>query len=75
MGRRSVGLGFCGIAAFLFSVRYVGAAIYFSGFAQGGASFNSLLPEFGASLVVMSIVSLVVGIVYLVWGEIGNQKS
>ncbi len=69
MERRSLGLGFCGIAAFLFAARYIGAAIYFSGFSQGGALFSSLLPEFGISLLALSIISLIMGIVYLILGE------
>lgn len=73
MGRRTVGLGFCGIAAFLFAARYVSAAIYGSNVASGGARFSFFLESVGSGLVVLSIVSLVVGIIYLVWGEIGNS--
>ncbi len=75
MGRRSIGLGFCGIAAFLFAARYIGGAIYFSNLAAGGGSFNSLLQGFGGSLLVLSIISLIVGAIYLVWGEIGDRKD
>ncbi len=73
MGRRSVGLGFCGIAAFLFAARYVSAAIYGSNLASGGPSFNIFLQSVGSGLVALSAVSLVVGIIYLIWGEIGNR--
>ncbi len=71
MGRRSVGLGFCGIAAFLFAARYLGAAIYGAGNpSQSAELFNGLLRYVGSGLLVFSIISLIAGIIYLVWGEI-----
>ena len=69
MERRPVGLGFCGIAAFLFAARYLSAAIYGSAVASGGAPFNAFLQSVGGGLLVLSVISLFVGVVYLVWGE------
>ncbi len=71
MGRRSTGLGFCAIAAFLFAARYVSAAIYGSNNnSQSTDLFNHLLQYVGNGLLVVSIISLIVGIVYLVLGEV-----
>ncbi len=71
MGRRATGLGFCGIAAFLFASRYISAAIYGSNQTSWNTDlFNGLLVYVGNSLLVLSILSLMVGIIYLVLGEI-----
>lgn len=74
MSRRATGLGFCGIAAFLFAARYISAAIYGSNETGWNADlFSGLLQYVGSSLLVLSIISLVVGIVYLILGEIRKE--
>jgi len=73
MGRRAAGVGFCFIAAFLYSVRYITAAIFGSGVSSWNAElFDAMLQYVGNSLTTLSIVALAVGIVYLVLAEIGK---
>jgi hypothetical protein len=68
--RRAIGLGFCAIAAFLFAARYICAAIFGSNVASWSAElFRAMYGYVGPGLSIAAGVSLVVGIVYLVWGE------
>jgi len=70
MNKRGAGVSFCFIAAFLFSVRYISAAIFGSGVSSWNRGlFNSMLRYTGNTLVVLSIISLGAGIVYLVMAE------
>jgi Na+-transporting methylmalonyl-CoA/oxaloacetate decarboxylase gamma subunit len=77
MNRRGTGTVFCLIAALLYSVRYLSAAIYGSGQSSSWSTelFNGLLEYVGYSLVVFSLISLVVGIVYLVSAEREERKG
>ena len=71
MTRRGVGFGFCAVAAFLFATRYVCAAIFGSGVKSWDAGlFHSMYGYVGSGLTTAAVVSLVVGIVYLVAGEL-----
>lgn len=73
MGRRYTGLGFCGIAAFLYAAKYITAAIFGTGVSSWNSElFHAMLQyvDAGNSLAILSIISLIVGIVYLVMGEI-----
>ncbi|MDW7671503.1 MAG: hypothetical protein SCK57_07395 [Bacillota bacterium] len=73
MSRRSAGVSFCFIAAFLFSMRYISAAIFGSGVSSWNSwLFSAMLDYTGYTLVVLSLVSLGVGIAYLVLAE--NEK-
>jgi len=73
MGRRAAGVGFCFIAAFLYSVRYISAAIFGSGVASWNTElFNAMLQYVGNSLTVLSAISLAVGVVYLALAEISK---
>ena len=68
--RQAVGLGFCAIAAFLFAARYICAAIWGSSVTSWSAElFRAIYGYVGSGLTIAAGVSLVVGIVYLVWGE------
>lgn len=68
--RRGVGLGFCAIAAFLFTSRYVCAAIFGSHVTSWNAElFRYLYGYVGPDLTIAAGVSLVAGITYLIWGE------
>jgi hypothetical protein len=69
--RRGVGFGFCAVAAFLFAARYVCAAIFGSGVKSWDAGlFHAMYGYVGSGLTTAAVVSLVVGIVYLVAGEL-----
>lgn len=69
MNKRYTGLGFCFIAAFLFASRYISAAILGSGNLIDEQSFEAMLVNIGTPLLFASIISLVLGIVYLILGE------
>lgn len=71
MSRRGAGVAFCAIAAFLFGVRYLAAAIFGSGVRGWNADlFDAMLQYVGAVPLVLSLVSLVAGLFYLVWAEL-----
>jgi multisubunit Na+/H+ antiporter MnhB subunit len=70
MNRRGTGVSFCFIAAFLFSVRYISSAIFGSGISSWDSElFNHMLTYVGNTLVVLSVISLGVGIIYLIKAE------
>ncbi len=70
MSRRAAGVGFCFIAAFLTAARYLSAAVYGSSTNSWNQSlFNQMLQYVGNTLTVLSVISLIVGIVYLVMAE------
>ena len=74
MNRRAAGAAFCAIAAFLLAVRYLCAAIYGSGMTMWDhQAFRSLLGDVGAPLLVFSILSLVVGIFYLISASVRKE--
>jgi hypothetical protein len=56
MGRRSVGRSFIAISTLLISIKYISEAMW-----KG---------DVGSTLSTFSVLSLIAGIVYLVWGEI-----
>ena len=76
MSKRGVGALFCFVSAILFSTRYVAAAIFMSGATSWDESlFSAGLEYVGSPLLVLSIISLVVGIAYLAWEELGKKKD
>lgn len=75
MNRRGAGVTFCFIAAFLEGVKYISAAIFGSGVhSWNNRLFNHMLEYVGNKLTILAIISLVVGIVYLVAAEIINYS-
>lgn len=75
MTRRSLGLGFCGIAAFLFASRYLCAAIYATTLPQSnGSIFRQFYDYIGSDLTAAAVVSLAVGIAYIIWGEFSDRQ-
>ncbi len=75
MGKRGVGAIFCLIAAILFSTRYLAAAVFMSGVSSwDGALYAVGLEYVGSPLITLSIVSLIIGIGYLVWAEVSEKK-
>lgn len=70
MSKRGTGVAFIAIAAFLFSVKYISAAIFGSGISAWNEDlFNELLSYIGSPLIIASLISLIIGIVYIAWGE------
>lgn len=76
MGKRIVGAVFCLIAAILFASRYIAAAIFMSGLSSwSGELFQTGLEYVGLPLMMLSIISLICGIAYLVWAEILDKNK
>lgn len=70
MNKRGAGVAFCAIAAFLFSVRYIAAAIYLSGVTSWDMEFfNTIVGYVGSVLLLLSVISLIAGICYLILAE------
>lgn len=70
MNKRGTGVAFCFMSAFLFSARYITAAIFGSNVSCWNANlFNDMLEYTGSALVNLSVISLIVGIIYLVSAE------
>ena len=67
MNRRGAGVSFCCISAFLYSIKYLSAAIYYS--TNRSAPFKDIFNEIGYSLDIISIISLIAGIIYIVISE------
>ncbi len=76
MNRRAAGVMFCCISAFLFSSRYIAAAIFGSGAKSWSASlYRAMLNYVGKTLTVWGVIALIAGIVYLVIAERQEEKS
>ncbi|MBD8036679.1 hypothetical protein H9635_07990 [Solibacillus sp. A46] len=76
MNKRGTGVAFIAIAAFLFSAKYISAAIFGSGVLSWNEElFNAMLTNVGSPLNVGSIIALIIGIAYLAWGEYEEFKS
>ncbi|MGL5692576.1 MAG: hypothetical protein ACRCXA_00745 [Peptostreptococcaceae bacterium] len=76
MNRRGTGVMFCLIAAILFSTRYLSAAIFSSNVSLWDAQlFSEMLSYVGNTLTTLSVVSLVVGLTYLVFAEISEERN
>ncbi len=74
MNRRGTGIVFILIAALLFISRYIAAAIFGSGAASWNEDlFAAMLEYVGTPLLILSIISLILGIVYLGWAEISKK--
>ena len=76
MSKRTAGVMFCLIAGGLFAIRYIVAALFMSGVSSWNAmNFAAGLEYQGNGLLIFSIISLVVGIVYLVRAEIEDKRK
>jgi hypothetical protein len=71
MSRRTTGAIFCMIAAILFATRHLTAAIFGSNLTTwNGELFQAMLEYTGRPLTILSVISLVIGIIYLVLSEV-----
>ena len=76
MNKRGTGVAFCGIAAFLYAAYYLSAAIFMSGVCTwSNELFMAGIEYVGSALPNCAKLSLVVGVVYLLWAEIENIKT
>ena len=74
MNKRAVGGLFIFLAALFICTKFISAAIYSSSEAPwSSGTFNDQLHEIGTTLNILSIVSLVIGIVYLYFAERDKQ--
>lgn len=73
--KRGTGVIFCFIASLLFAARYITAAIFMSGVSSWDSMlFTAGLEYQGYGLLVFSVISLIIGMIYLVWAEIEERK-
>ena len=76
MNNKGVGAVFCLIAAILTAARYVSAAIYFSNTSTKSPElFQSALEYTGSGLLCLSIIALVAGVCFLIWGLLNNSTK
>ncbi|MDK8189161.1 hypothetical protein QP794_03570 [Paenibacillus sp. UMB7766-LJ446] len=76
MSRRTTGTLLLVIAAFLYGVRYLTAAIFGSGVALWSSDlFQEMLNYVGTALRNWSIVALILGLFYLIWAEYEATSS
>lgn len=76
MNKRGTGAIFCFIAATLFSTRYIAAAIYMSSVSSWDSNlFSNGLEYVGSPLLYLSIISLIIGVGYLICGELEDKKK
>ncbi len=76
MGKRWTGTVFCLTAVILFSARYITAAIFMSNITSWDSElFSAGLEYQGLGLLIAAIVSLIVGIIYIVWAEKEDRKK
>jgi len=74
MQRRTVGILFICIAAFLYGIRYLSAAIFGSNVSSwNGSLFEEMLNYIGIGPTIFSLLSLIVGIMYLIIAEFSHS--
>ena len=75
MNRRGTGAIFCLIGSLLFAARYITAAIFMSNVSSWDSLlFAAGLEYQGDGLLIFSVISLIIGAVYLVWAELEERK-
>lgn len=79
MTRRLVGMFFISISTILFSMRYIAAAIYGAGISINNEYskevFHRNLLYIGNLPLILSIISLVLGTIYLIWAEFEIERE
>lgn len=76
MNRRGTGIIFIVISAMLISTKYISAAIFGSGVSSWNTKlFQMMLRYVGNKLDILSVVALILGVGYLIWGEIDTYQS
>lgn len=75
MNKRGTGAIFCLIGGLLFAARYITAAIFMSNVSSWDRMLFAVgLEDQGHGLLIFSVISLIIGIIYLVWAEIEERK-
>jgi len=71
MNKRGTGVVFCLIAALLFAAKHITTALYVTGMSSANSVLSLAALDYkGTALLIFSIISLVVGVAYIVWAEI-----
>lgn len=73
MNRRGAGVILFCVSAFLYSVKYISAAIYFS--TNRALIFSDALSQVGNLLNILSAIAFIGGVSYIVMEEIINFKQ
>ncbi|WP_026829811.1 hypothetical protein [Exiguobacterium antarcticum] len=74
MSKRKTGVSFLGIAAFIYVFRYVNVALFAIAFNSRGA-MNDSAQEYMPNSGMLVIISLIIGIAYILWGEWDSWKE
>jgi len=75
MNNKAIGAIFCLIASLLYCTRYIAAAIFHIGFNEySDGTFSSMLDRVGSNLLTLSILSLIIGLIYLTLSWIKKDK-
>lgn len=75
MNKRGTGVSFCAIGALLIVCRYIAAAIFGSNVSSWDAGlFNAMLEYVGTPLKTLGIVSIIIGLAYLIWAELSKES-
>ena len=75
MNKRGTGAIFCLMGSLLFAARYITAAIFMSNTSSWDSMlFAAGLEYQGDGLLIFSVISVIIGAVYLVWAEIEERK-
>lgn len=73
MNRRATGMIFISIGAFLYGIRYICAAIFGSNISSWDESlFQMMLNSVGNGPLILSVLSVIVGVFYLIISEFGG---
>lgn len=76
MSKRGTGAIFCLIAAVLFAARYITAACFLSNMQSWDAElFAAGLEYQGNRLLILSVISLIVGVIYLIRAELEERNG
>ncbi|WP_223067914.1 hypothetical protein [Paenibacillus caui] len=76
MNKRATGMMFIGIAAFLYGIRYLAAAIFSSNITSWSTElFHTMLDYIGNGPLVLACISLAIGVIYLLIAEFGTHMQ
>ncbi|OAB36671.1 hypothetical protein PMSD_10095 [Paenibacillus macquariensis subsp. defensor] len=74
MNRRAAGMIFISIGAFLYGIRYISAAIFGSNASSWNEYlFQAMLDYVGNGPLILSVLSFIIGIIYLIISEFGES--
>ena len=76
MTRQLVGTVLLVVAAILHAARHLGAMVFVANkTGDMGEAYSSALRAGGSELITLSVIALLVGLVYLLWGEYESRAS